>query len=279
MTMKMCLVFAILLIFVFGCSGDNVLGPGDQQEGFVTNGDIKIHYILDLPEGEGPFPAVVYGPGSGNISADFRTHVAHTKELLELGFAVMRYDKRGTGESDGEVVSLSTANSQETIPLLAADMNAVLQKLLLMPEIDTERVGLFGVSQANWYMPLLADQVAKVRFMIVLTGGVIPVGPKNYWEELIFYRKLDPDSALVLFNQYSDDIGFDQRPHIRALNIPMLYLLGEQDPGYPFTVLRDELELIKAEGKDITVISYSDGVHGLEGLDFWPDVDQWYRSR
>lgn len=275
MTMKMCLVFEILLIFVFGCSGDSMLGPGDQQEGFVTNGDIKIHYILDLPEGEGPFPAVVYGPGSGNVSANFRTHLAHARKLLELGFAVMRYDKRGTGESDGDVVSLSTANSQETIPLLAADMNAVLQRLLLMPEIDTDRIGLFGVSQANWYMPLLADQVAEVRFMIVLTGGVIPVGPKNYWEELIFYRKLDPDSALVLFNQYSDDIGFDQRPHIRALNIPMLYLLGEQDPGYPFTVLRDELELIKAEGKDITVISYSDGVHGLEGIDFWPDVAQW----
>ena len=278
MTMKMCLVFEILLIFVFGCSGDSMLGPGDQQEGFVTNGDIKIHYILDLPEGEGPFPAVVYGPGSGNVSANFRTHVAHARKLLELGFAVMRYDKRGTGESDGEVVSLSTANSQETIPLLAADMNAVLQQLLLMPEIDTDRIGLFGVSQANWYMPLLADQVAEVRFMIVLTGGVIPVGPKNYWEELIFFRKLDPDSALVLFNQYSDDIGFDQRPHIRALNIPMLYLLGEQDPGYPFTVLRDELELIKAEGKDITVISYSDGVHGLEGIDFWPDVAHWLSS-
>ena len=278
MTTKMSMLTVILLMLAFGCGGDSVTGPGGQQEGFVSNGDIKIRYKLDLPEGDGPFPAVVYGPGSGNVSANFRTHIAHTKELLELGFAVMRYDKRGTGESDGEVVRLSTANSQETIPLLAADMNAVLQQLLLMPEIDTERVGLFGVSQANWYMPLLADQVAEVRFMIVLTGGVIPVGPKNYWEELIFFRKLDPDSALVLFNQYSDDIGFDQRPHIRALNIPMLYLLGEQDPGYPFTVLRDELELIKAEGKDITVISYSDGVHGLEGIDFWPDVAHWLSS-
>ncbi len=276
MTTIMQLIFLIFLMGIFGCS--SVLGPGGQQEGFVSNGDIKIRYKLDMPDGNGPFPAVVYGPGSGNISADFRTHVAHTKKLLELGFAVMRYDKRGTGESDGDVVRLSTANSQETIPLLAADMNAVLQQNLQMPEIDKDKIGLFGVSQANWYMPLLADQVAEVRFMIVLTGGVIPVGPKNYWEELIFYRKLDPDSALVLFNQYSDDIGFDQRPHIRALNIPMLYLLGEQDPGYPFTVLIDELELLKAEGKDLTFISYLDGVHGLIGTDFWPDVAQWLSS-
>jgi len=234
MTMKMCLVFAILLIFVFGCSGDIVLGPGGQQEGFVTNGDIKIHYILDLPEGEGPFPAVVYGPGSGNISADFRTHVAHTKELLELGFAVMRYDKRGTGESDGEVVSLSTANSQVTIPLLAADMDAVLLQLLQMPEIDTDRVGLFGVSQANWYMPLVAESAAEVGFMIVLTGGVMPVGINNRYEELIRIEGRGIEEAQQLLEGYSGELGFDPRPHLRALNIPMLYATRRARPQRTF---------------------------------------------
>ena len=255
MTMKMCLVFAILLIFVFGCSGDNVLGPGGQQEGFVTNGDIKIHYILDLPEGEGPFPAVVYGPGSGNISADFRTHVAHTKELLELGFAVMRYDKRGTGESDGEVVRLSTANSPQTIPLLAADMNAVLQQLLQMPEIDTDRVGLFGVSQAYWYMPLVAESAAEVGFMIVLTGGVTPVGINLRYEELIRIEGRSIEESQQLLEEYSGELGFDPRPHLRALDIPMFYLLGDQDPNVPFRVNRDGIELLKQEGKDIAFLS------------------------
>ena len=78
--MKMCLVFVILTMCVFGCTGDSMLGPGGQQEGFVTNGNIKIRYKLDLPEGDGPFPAVVYGPGSGNVSADFKTIVADTKK-------------------------------------------------------------------------------------------------------------------------------------------------------------------------------------------------------
>ena len=278
MTMKMCLVFAILLIFVFGCSGDNVLGPGDQQEGFVTNGDIKIHYILDLPEGEGPFPAVVYGPGSGNISADFRTHVAHTKELLELGIAVMRYDKRGTGESDGEVVGLSLANSPQTIPLLAADMNAVLQQLLQMPEIDTDRVGLFGVSQAYWYMPLVAESAAEVGFMIVLTGGVTPVGINLRYEELIRIEGRSIEESQQLLEEYSGELGFDPRPHLRALDIPMFYLLGDQDPNVPFRVNRDEIELLKEEGKNIALHSYADGVHGLDGIDFWSDVAQWLAS-
>ncbi len=279
MTLRIYTLISVLFVFVFGCSGDSVLGPGGQQEGFVSNGDIKIHYKLDLPDGDGPFPAVVYGPGSGNISADFRTHVEHTKELLDLGFAVMRYDKRGTGESDGEVVRLSTANSQETIPLLAADMTAVLLQLLQMPEIDTDRVGLFGVSQANWYMPLVAESAAEVGFMIVLTGGVMPVGINNRYEELIRIEGRGIEEAQQLLEGYSGELGFDQRPHLRALDIPMLYLLGEQDPNGPFRVNRDGIELLKQEGKDITLLSYADGVHGLEGIDFWPDVDQWYRAK
>ena len=278
MTIRMCFVFVILTICALGCSGDSALGPGGQQEGFVTNGDVKIRYKLDLPEGDGPFPAVVFGPGSGNISADFRMHVAQTKELLELGFAVMRYDKRGTGESDGEVVGLSLANSPETIPLLAADMNAVLQQLLQTPEIDTDRVGLYGVSQATWYMPLVAESAAEIGFMIVLTGGVMPVGLNIRYEILSLHEGRGVEESQQLLEAYSGEPAFDPQPNLRALDIPMLYLLGEQDPNVPFRVNRGEIELLKDEGKDITLVTYANGVHALDGIDFWPDVAQWLSS-
>ena len=127
--------------------------PGGSSSGFVMNGSIRLGWFLDLPIGDGPFPAVVYGPGSGNVSADHSSTIRFARGLNDLGFAVMRYDKRGTGGSDGEVVSLSTANSLSTIPLLASDMQAVLDELLTHSRIDLTRVGLFGVSQANRYIP------------------------------------------------------------------------------------------------------------------------------
>ena len=274
-TKKRCLVLVILTMFALGCGGDSVLGPGGQQEGFVTNRDIRISYKLDLPEGDGPFPAVVYGPGSGNISADFRKHVAQARELLELGFAVMRYDKRGTGESDGEVVSVSLANSPETIPLLATDMNAVLQQLLQIPGIDTGRVGLFGASQATWYMPLVAESAPEVGFMIVLTGGVMPVGHNIRYEILSIHQGRGVEESQKLLEEYSGELGFDPRPSLRALDIPMLYLLGERDPNVPFRANRDELELLKDEKKSISLATYANGVHLLDDIDFWPDVAQW----
>ena len=70
-----------------------------------------------------------FGPGSGPVSAASESTIDFARGLNKLGFAVMRYDKRGTGRSDGEVVGVSTANSDVTIPLLAADMQAVMDRL------------------------------------------------------------------------------------------------------------------------------------------------------
>ncbi len=106
----------------------------------------------------------------------------------------------------------------------------------------------------------------------------MPVGINNRYEELIRIEGRGIEEAQQLLEGYSGEFGFDPRPHLRALDIPMLYLLGEQDPNVPFRVNRDGIELLKQEGKDITLLSYADGVHGLEGIDFWPDVAQWLIS-
>ena len=142
----------MLLILVGVSCGDSPTAPpppGGTQSGFVMNGSIRLRWFLDLPEGNPPFPAMVYGPGSGSVSADHESTVRFARELNSIGFAVMRYDKRGTGASNGSVVAVSTANSQTTITLLASDMLAVLDGLLADPRIDVTRVGLFGSSQAN----------------------------------------------------------------------------------------------------------------------------------
>ncbi len=81
-----------------------------------------------------------------------------------------------------------------------------------------------------------------------------------------------------MLEAYSGELGFDPRPNLRTLDIPMLYLLGEQDPNNPFRVNRDEIELLKDEGKDITLVTYANGVHVLDGIKFWPDVAQWLSS-
>ncbi|GEM_PF-4177516 len=166
----------------FAACGSGGLGPSGSIDGFVDSGGTSIYYIIDLPEGEGPFQAIVYGPGSGNAPANLRHHVSHAQRLIELGYAVVRYDKRGTGRSEGEVPSLSTGNSETVVPQLAADMMEVLRGAQDHEEIDSERLALFGLSQAAWYLPIVATEFPEVQFVIMVTGGLTPVDYQNYWK-------------------------------------------------------------------------------------------------
>ena len=264
---------ALVLLPTFGCSSVNA--PGGTLTGLVPSGNIQLEYELTLPDGEGPFPAVVLGQGSGNVNKNHRLAIRDANHLMELGFAVMRYDKRGTGGSGGEVVSLSQANSETTIPLLASDMIAVTQRLLTMPEIDPTRLLLFGTSQATWFMPLVADNFPQVRAVVVVTGGTLSVGYKVEFERLTRIEGLSSEAAQNQMESWSGEPGFDPAPFLRSLDIPFLYLLGDRDALSPVRIVKDSIAALHAEGEDISMISYPDGVHALDGTDFWPDLEIW----
>lgn len=256
-------------------------GPGGTEQGFVTNGNVELRWFLDLPSGEGPFPAVVYGQGSGSITANLQRTIAYSRELNRLGFAVMRYDKRGTGRSTGELQGVSLANSQTSIPVLASDMQAVLDRMLADPRIDTQRVGLFGVSQANWYMPVVAEATPEVRFMVVVTGGVLPVGFQLRYEKLKHVDGLSKEEAeaeLGLLSDFNGPLGFNAIPITKDLDIPMLHLLGGNDQLGPLQANLVVIEELIAGAADLEVMVYDGAHHGLPGVDFWPDLSNWLQS-
>lgn len=270
---------ALLLVGLTGCGAcsDSAVGPGGVEQGVAISDGVELRFVVDFPEGEGPFPTVVYGPGSGNVSANHASIRAHAEELVRLGFAVVRYDKRGVGASEGTLLNLSTANSATVVPQLADDMLAVLGAAKQLDRVDGSHMALFGASQANWYMPQVAADAPEVRFMIVLTGGFLPVGPKNEWERLVFVEDRDPfaEATLEEWRQYDGPTGYDQRPVLRGLNRPLLYLLGGRDPGVPIEVMVEEGEALQDEGLDLTLRTFEDGRHLLPGVDFWPVVETW----
>ena len=128
---------------------------------FFTSGDVRLAYALDLPPGRGPFPAVVAGHGSGRTTRQQMAWLAG--RWTAMGFAVLRFDKRGVGESSGTYVNVGTQGSPTVFPQLAADIAAGVRFLRERPDIDRRRVGLVGNSQAGWILPLAFDSTAGVR--------------------------------------------------------------------------------------------------------------------
>src|SRR5438045_8519618 len=61
-----------------------------------SNGSVRLSGILVEPDGNGPFPAVVFVHGSGPSTIHRPACKAHANAFTSRGFAVLVYDQRGS---------------------------------------------------------------------------------------------------------------------------------------------------------------------------------------
>lgn len=124
---------------------------------------------LVLPPGPGPHPAVVLLHGSAHGGREGWNYCSWAVPFLRRGYAVLLFDKRGTGESTGPWMERSFADLDE----LAADAVAAVDLLAARPEIDAGRIGLSGGSQAGWVALLAAERSERVAFLALRSAPVV----------------------------------------------------------------------------------------------------------
>jgi pimeloyl-ACP methyl ester carboxylesterase len=137
-----------------------------REDVTFANRDVQLAGTLIAPSTGGKHPAIVVVHGSG---AETREHMLpFARFLVRHGIAVLGYDKRGVGQSTGD---WNTASFED----LAGDVVAAVEYLKTRRDIDAAQIGLLGVSQAGWIMPLAAVRTKDVAFLISISGaGVIP---------------------------------------------------------------------------------------------------------
>jgi uncharacterized protein len=152
----------------------------NATEGFGLAG------TLTMPEGTGPFPAVVLITGSGQQDRDetifhhkpFKVIADH---LTRNGIAVLRYDDRSVGGSKG---SLTGATSLS----FAGDAEAAVDFLLGRPEIDPRRIGLAGHSEGGLIAPIVASRNGSIAFVISLAGPGVTGYDAIIQQNIDFFR-------------------------------------------------------------------------------------------
>ena len=225
-----------------------------------SNGDTRLVGKLRIPEGlPAPRPAVAILHGSEGGLRDGYDLVGSA--WLARGFAVLSYDKRGGGESTGQPVN--DIATEETLPLLAGDAAAAVGWLAARPDLDRDRIGLSGGSQAGWTIPLAADAQPAVRFAVVISGPVTSVGHQSAYASLTGGGERavsDADARAVLGNAPQN--GFDPRPVIARLQIPVLWQWGAVDRSVFAPESAEEMALL-APGHDFTGIVYPGADHVL----------------
>jgi alpha-beta hydrolase superfamily lysophospholipase len=175
----------------------------EQEPVTLKSGPLTLEGTLWRPRGEGPFAAMALVHGSGPMTRDGL--FLRARELARRGFAVLAFDKRGTGRGD---VRWENA----TFTDLADDALAAVLFLKGCAGVDGARVGLQGDSQAGWIIPMAAARSSAVSFAVVVSGGgVAPADQEIYRARAQTVRHGLPASeadAAAAFMQRKRDFAF-----------------------------------------------------------------------
>ncbi len=141
-----------------------------EVSGHFRSGELELRAKLVLPDGAGPFPAVVFVHGSGRQSAVDGYYNPYL--FAANGIAGLVYDKRGTGGSEGKY--------SQNFHVLSDDTAAAVEWLRARPEIDPLDIHLAGYSQGGWIAPLAATKV-EVQSLLIGYGPMVPVTGEDRW--------------------------------------------------------------------------------------------------
>jgi pimeloyl-ACP methyl ester carboxylesterase len=151
----------------------------EEQVAYDSALGVRLAATLTLPQGAGPFPAVVLITGSGPQDRDeaiagHRPFYVLADALTRRGIAVLRADDRGVGGSTGTVAGATTSED------FATDALAGVRFLSARPDIRDDAIGLVGHSEGGIVAPLAATRAVPearaLKFLVLLAGPGVPLG-------------------------------------------------------------------------------------------------------
>lgn len=238
----------------------------EEAFSFTSADGITLRGTLTVPHGPGPHPGIVWVHGSGQTPRS--EAMFFPRYLADLGFAVLAFDKRGVGESEGSYAMPD--GSTFSVPFLrrrGQDVASAIDSLRDHPRVAGQRVGLVGISQAGWVMPVAASST-ECAFTISMSGGATRLSQEDYFSELT--EETRSDASLRTIEDAVERVrarkpqGHDWSTDFASQRCPGLWLYGMKDRSNPSQLAVEVLEAVKAEfDRDFSIVKFPDGNHPL----------------
>lgn len=239
--------------------------PGRRVE--VPFEDGQLVGVLRLPEGDGPHATVILIPGLDSTKEELRS----TEEtFLARGLATFSLDGPGQGESEYDFPIRG-----DWSPVA----EAVLTTLAGIDEVDTTRLGVWGVSLGGYYAPRVAAALGdRVRACVALAG---PFDWLSCWDGL---PELTRNTFRVRSGAADDDearrIAADLtlEGHAEHITAPLLVIFGRKDRLIPW---ENAVRLEGAAGGPVELLMLEEGNHGCANVAPWhrPYTADWLAER
>jgi dipeptidyl aminopeptidase/acylaminoacyl peptidase len=198
-----------------------------------TNEGSKIFGIMHHPLEIEKAPAILFCHGlAGQKTGQHRMYVLLSECLSKIGIASMRFDFRGSGDSEESFAEMSLKGE-------ISDAVKAVEFLSRQPGIDPERIGIFGRSFGGAIAVMAAHRSGKVKSMALWA----PVYNASQWEvhwEMVQTNQIDREKRqemmringqLPSMDFYEELFKMTIQKELDSLkNIPLLLIHGEKDP-------------------------------------------------
>ncbi len=212
------------------------------------------------PAGEGPFPVVVsiHGGPEGQARPLFSS--TYQMWLARLGVAVVVPNVRGSAGYGKTYVGLDNGYQREDS---VKDIGALLDWIETQPDLDADRVAVFGGSYGG-YMVL----ASAVHYSDRLRAAVDIVGISNFVTFLENTQDYRRDLRRV---EYGDERDPDMRAHLERISplnnvdqiaVPMFVVQGENDPRVPVTEAIQMVQALREQGNTVWYMNALNEGHG-----------------
>ena len=236
----------------------------EEKITFTNNNDQKLVGIIETPQGEGPFPAVIDCHGfTGNKEGNF--HPRLTKSLSNNGFVTLRFDFTGNGESEGQ---FSDGNILQEVE----DVKKAIDYLESKEYVDKKNIGIIGHSMGGTVSIITSSQDDRIKVLVTISPGLLfdnymqakmgdllpDLNSKGY----LMYSKIHNDGNMKTYKitkkfcEVRQEI--DPLEIIKNVNQPIMFLFGTHDgPGSSPESIEQMFENAN-EPKNIEIIEEAD---------------------
>jgi len=215
------------------------------------------YYLPDNVSGKVPLVICSHGFRANHTFCDDDAQM-----MCQLGFAVYTFDFVGCysgGQSDGDFLDMSVLTE-------AADLTAVVQQLKERPEVDTNRIYLFGQSQGGFVSSYVAAQepLAIAGLILLYPALCLQDDAKErirLYGDSIEARMSDGTEIGEVYNR--DAISFDIFEEMKRFANPVLIVHGDADKRAPIVYSERAVEIFP----NAKLVTIAGADHGFRNPD------------
>ena len=203
----------------------------------------------DEPE----WPAVILVPGSGSRDRDevvsgVSLYGDLAAGLSDAGFLVIRFDKRGVGQSGGRTEAATLAD-------YAQDVRSIVRYLRDRKDVDSDRIAVAGHDEGGWIAMLAASKERRIKALALIAT---PASRGDTW--VIEQQQLTLAQLSLNEEERQAKIALQRKIHAAVISgggweeIPFLLRAHAETPWFKSFLRFDPAEVLEDVRQPIVIV-------------------------